>query len=81
MKLLGGVLFFLGLSAMWFGASVMFYGGVHVAHSVADCKAICRVAMGASSVLGPVAGQVLAGGLTFALGLALALLGRARYQD
>ncbi len=79
MKMLGGFLFFVGLSAMWFGASVLLYGAPDPAVGT-SCKAICGFALLASSLLGPVAGQVVGGGLTLLAGLGLALVGRARYE-
>lgn len=79
-RLVGSFLFFLGLSAMWFGASLLFNGGPD-ATAAASCKAICGLATLASFVLGPVAGPIVGGGLTFLVGLAIAFVGRAAYQD
>ena len=79
-RLIGGFLFFFGLSAMWFGASLLFNGSPD-ATAATGCKAICGLVTLASFVLGPVAGHIVGGGLTFLVGLAFALVGRFIYED
>lgn len=78
-KLVGGLLFFMGVSVMWFGASALLHG-YPLTDADTSCKAICGLAMLFSFVLGPVAGQIVGGGLMLAAGLACAVLGRFVYE-
>lgn len=77
-QLAGGLLLFAGLSVMWLGAWALFYG---VGPTPADgsCGAFCTLVQLAMAALGPVAGQVVVGSLTFLVGLGATLGGRLLY--
>lgn len=77
--LVGGFLLFAGLSLMWLGAWALFYG-MPASETDASCRTLCSLFQLAGTALGPLAGQMVAGSLTFAAGLAFALVGRYLYD-